>query len=307
MLARGGPCAGVCPAERQHISGLLGVACLFLPKLVLYCYCRVRAKHARGEISLLKTAFPLPFFGNNVLSGGHHMAKFLSTVYSTIRGSVGGLTYTANQFGALIVRARTSPVNPNSVNQSAMRSAFSGAQTLWENISEPYRQGWNDYAATLVYTGPLGPYTVPGRQVFMGVIGTAIYLEARGLPVGAVTGIPPTIPGFLNLGTVEPGLFAGIDAVGISVQVTYEGAEDIVFFTKRSRAFNATRNSFKGPFNSSTLIGGEITPPATTLASFDGLTEDLRYFTLTRGITAAEPYRLSAEYFLQHTAIDTTA
>lgn len=231
------------------------------------------------------------------------MAKFLSQVYSTIRGSVGGVTYTANQFQALIARARVSPVNPNTTLQSGIRSAFSGAQTLYAALSLTQRQAWDDYASSLVFTGPTGTYTVPGRQVCIGNVATALYLKAQGLSLGTPDATPPTILGFLDIDDVSVGTFGTAMETGIAVDATYSGTEDIVIYAKRSQAFEQTRNNFKGPFRAYTLAGTSLTPPSTANLPFNGLTVDLAYFTETRAITENPPHRLSAKFYLRHTAV----
>lgn len=230
------------------------------------------------------------------------MAKFLSQVYTVIRGSVGGITYTANQFQALIARARVSPVNPNTVRQTLIRSAFSGAEQLWQNLTDLARQGWEDYADTLVFTGPTGNYSVPGRQVFVGNIATAIYLNGvLGSPVAIVT-TPPVIPGFLNLDAVNSTTFITPASTGIALTATQNGAEDVVLYAGRSFAFNPSRNRFKGPMLSQTLASVTIAAPGSAILAFAGLAVDMIYFTNPRGITAQAPFRQSAPFFLRHIA-----
>lgn len=228
--------------------------------------------------------------------------KFLSQVYTVARGSVGGITYTANQFQALIARARVSPVNPNTVRQTMIRSAFSGAEQLWQNLTDTVRQGWEDYADTLIFSGPTGTYTVPGRQVFVGNIATALYLNAvLGVPALIVTNAP-TIPGFLDLENVQTSAPLGPAVTGIGLTADQNGAEDVVIYAARSFAFNPSRNRFKGPMLSHTLDSVTIAAPGTGILDFVGLTVDAIYFTNPRGLTAQAPFRQSAPFFLRHVA-----
>ncbi len=222
--------------------------------------------------------------------------KFLSQVYTIARGSVGGITYTANQFAALIARAKTSPVNPNTPRQTIIRSAFSGANQLWKDATQVVRDGWDDYASTLIFSGPLGSYALPGRQVFIANISLALFLQAtEGVPVAVATD-PPVIPGFLDLEGVGSVAFVPV-GTGVSISGTFTGSENAVLSAWRSVAFNLTRTRFKGPFKTLTLDTVSIVAPGSGLIDFSGLTIGLRYFMKIRGITAQAPFRSSAVFY----------
>jgi len=184
-----------------------------------------------------------------------------------------------------------------------MRSAFAGAETLWQSLTDVQRTAWNDYAATLSFTGPLGAYTVPGRQVFIGNMGTAGYWKARGAGIGALTPTAPTIPGFLDLDNVTEGLYTTAASTGIAFDATYNGAEDLEIMAQRSVAYNPSRNRFKGPYASATMDFTSLVAPQTVTGEFTGLSEDYIYFILVRAITGDAPFRLSAKYYLRTTAI----
>jgi hypothetical protein len=227
--------------------------------------------------------------------------KFLSQVYTVARGSVGGVTYTANQWHALIARARVSPVNPQTTNQTAIRSALAQVSGYWKNLSDADRDAWDAYAATCEYQGPIGNYTVPGRQMFSGVLALAKYIEQRGLYALTVTTDPPTIPGFLSAGPVTPSSPASTGTgIGLSVQ-NFTG-EDFIVFVERTFAFNPSRNRYQGSFLSSSAQCVLCANGTSTLVEFMGLEEDYVYFTRVRAITDAAPYRVSAEYITRHVA-----
>lgn len=231
------------------------------------------------------------------------MAKILSPIWSVIRGSIGGITYTANQFHQIIARAKTAPVNPNTTKQTAIRSAFSGAVQLWNGLTDTGRQNWNDYANTLVFEGPLGPYSVPGRDVFIANISVALFLNAElGTPAAVVT-TAPTIAGFLNVENVSVATFVTAGKTGIAYSFTQNGTEDVIGYAQRSFAFGASRARFKGQFLSNTLSGITIVAPASGTDTFEDLVEDLVYFMNPRFITAQAPFRLSARFFLRAIAV----
>lgn len=230
------------------------------------------------------------------------MAKFLSQVYTTIRGSVGGITYTANQFQPLIARARVAPVNPNTSYQSMVRSAFAGAAQMWRNLTDTVREGWNDYAKTCIYEGPMGTYTIPGRQMFIGNIGNALYQQARGNIVGAVAGTAPVIPGFFDVTQVADATYVG-PGTGIAFTMTYMSAESWIGYGSRSFAFDPSRYRFKGPFLSAKLDFVLSPGAGSIIVEFDFLVAGMIYFSNPRALTAGDPFRMSPSYYLRHTAV----
>ncbi len=229
------------------------------------------------------------------------MARILSAVWSVIRGSIGGTTYSANQYHQIIARARTAPVNPNTTFQTAIRSAFSGAVSLWNGLSDADQDLWDDYADTLVFEGPLGSYSVPGREVFIGNISTALYLQARTGTPAVVATTPPSTPGFLSLASV--GVATPIlPGTVIAYSVENQSGETILSFGQRSFKFGTARKRFKGPHLSTTLQVDSIADSTTVLTTFDGLVDGGIYFTNPRGISALAPFRMSAPFFLRHVA-----
>ena len=72
------------------------------------------------------------------------------------RGSVGGQVHSRNRFGNFI-RARTTPVNPNSTRQAAIRTIFAGNVNKWHTVlTQAQRDAWEVYAAAIVMTNKLG-------------------------------------------------------------------------------------------------------------------------------------------------------
>ena len=63
-----------------------------------------------------------------------------------IRGTVGGLIYSANGSGTF-VRAWNPPSNPKTVNQMIERSYLARMSSLWAALSPTQRSDWDDFAA----------------------------------------------------------------------------------------------------------------------------------------------------------------
>lgn len=84
-----------------------------------------------------------------------------------ISGSVGGVTYGHNRYGAY-KRARSVPVNPSSGRQSSIRTAFGVASELWRQITGTQRAAWKSYAETLSRLNKLGqPISLSGQAAFV--------------------------------------------------------------------------------------------------------------------------------------------
>lgn len=96
-----------------------------------------------------------------------HSAIFQSSIFSEIRGSIGGTTYARNKSG-LYARNRSIPVNPNTVNQSIVRSRLSGIAQQFSNLTAPQVAAWNQFAQGYPAKNKLGDtYTPTGKQVYM--------------------------------------------------------------------------------------------------------------------------------------------
>lgn len=232
--------------------------------------------------------------------------RFLSQVYTIGRGSVGGITYFANQFHQLLARARTSPVQPNTPYQTGIRSAFDGADALWLGLTPAEREAWEDYAPTVQYQGPLGPYTVPGRQLFIGTLALSTYANAIFPDVFEVSTDPPVVAGRFNPGDVQASGYTGATQ-GIAISLDNPSADLAIVVTDVSLAFNVTRNRYKGPWLSSakhleTIPLGphsfNIDRPVGTVGK--AIFTRTRCFTAAPHPTAGTPHRLSADFFLRH-------
>jgi len=175
------------------------------------------------------------------------MAYALSHLHSLVRGSVGGLTYFANQFHQICIRQRTAPVQPNTPYQSGIRSAFDYAESQFAALSPLDRQLWDDYAVTCIYPGPAGPYSVPGRQLAVGSIALAAYADAIAPGTFQVQSLAPVVSGWFNVGTILVEEYVGLEQ-GIAVSVGVDAGRAAVAVVDVSIAHNLTRNRYKGPW-----------------------------------------------------------
>lgn len=206
------------------------------------------------------------------------MAKIISPVWSVIRGSIAGITYFPNQYGQIIARQRTAPVNPGTQRQTQIRTAFAGAMSRWRDLTPAQRQDWNDYAATCGFPDSQGVHYIPGREMFARCLGTVQYLRARGVYAAASSVTAPdwyfAMCGFNNLKAADSG------QTGFTVECAIGGPFlDGLVYGFLSRAVDATRNFWKGPYNSETLTTATYTGPGGLVElKFTGLLDATKYF-----------------------------
>src|SRR3989304_3521663 len=134
------------------------------------------------------------------------MARMLSQVATIMRGSVGGLTYSANQFHQITIRARTAPVQPGTNRQQEIRNSLSAASLRWKDVLDASeRAKWDNYAPTCVYSGPMGTYVVPGRSLYIAGRGLMENIFTNYGGIGALSDAEPSQPGFYARSGIEVG------------------------------------------------------------------------------------------------------
>lgn len=222
------------------------------------------------------------------------MAKFVSTIFSSIRGSVAGTTYLTTPSGQIIGRQRTVPCNPQTSKQTEIRSQFASAIGAWEGLTDSVRSGWDAYADSLG-TGQTG------RQVFISNYTLGKYLALNSSGIVTLSTSAPTDPGVLAIENVSAITYVG-PGTGVSISWEIPGADDCVAYVQISNAQSAARARFQGPFRSDNAEVAASAGSSATFQEFDGLTEDAVYFMRLRVLTADTPFRKSAEYIVRAVA-----
>lgn len=121
------------------------------------------------------------------------MAKILmGTIVADMRGKQGGTVYSRNRYSNYS-RNKTSPVNPNTTKQSAIRSAFGGLATMWRSLSLFDRDSFKALAQQMQKTNVFGnTFYYTGQNMFMSMNTT---LLGMGLPIVTTAPVePPVIP-----------------------------------------------------------------------------------------------------------------
>jgi hypothetical protein len=233
------------------------------------------------------------------------MARGQSLVWAILRGSTGGLTYFSNQYHQLVVRARTAPVQPNTALQTAIRSAMSGASIRWKDqLDDTDRHNWDLYAQTVEYQGPVGPYKVPGRQLYIAGRGLADFMLYQGQGGIIVTDAVPSEPGFYVLDNVVSSDPLA-PSTGFNIVINNYGTHDIAIIAQCSAPFNVTRNRFKGPWD--TAINQYVLGDAETslVIPFTELNVGMRYFWRVRAVVNDAGHAITTEWFGSHIAATT--
>lgn len=214
------------------------------------------------------------------------MAKIISPVWSSIRGSIGGTTYFPNQYGSIIARARVTPVNPATTFQGLARDAVSEATENWKNIAESFRAGWRWYGQNTIMQGPQGNYTLPGREQYIRSYSAYEYLLSRGFTTPAWVANAPSTLGLPEIGPVTVTDLAA-PGVGFGLNFTNWNAESVSFYASIAGPFGETRRRYKGPFQSDTLdFHFNVATAASGLLEFTGLIDEAIYFWQARIIGA---------------------
>lgn len=97
------------------------------------------------------------------------MARFLpGPLISNISGSVGGQTFATGP-GGLMVRQRSSPTQPQSPAQQAVRQSLSNVSKSWSDVlTDAQRQSWIDFAAANPIPGAFGePMVLSGIGMYV--------------------------------------------------------------------------------------------------------------------------------------------
>lgn len=187
------------------------------------------------------------------------MAKLLSHTFSTIKGSVGDLTYKSNQHAQIIVYPRQTPLQPNTTYQLWYRNAVRDAASMWNTAPESTRQLWNAYAPHISNHGPLGPIPYTGRTLFMGWITTSLYHRHLNPYLATVSAQCPSIARRIHFRfryrqTQPP------PSTRFLFTIYNFDTEPVAFSIIQSPPLSPTRLRYKGPWDPSTSSNYYLQP-----------------------------------------------
>jgi hypothetical protein len=182
--------------------------------------------------------------------------KAKSHIFSEMRGTVGGITYTANQHAAIVARQYVNPVHPNSVMQNYAKTAFAGAVQKWRLSSDAIRLGWKNWTAAV----GIG---LDARSAFISSGSFVNYLYQRNEFPTPFTGDVPTIDG-VPLLLINAIVYEGtIGQTGISFQLTNLAAIAQDYAIWNGVQVSGSRNFYDAPWLPKSLQVGSLAGLAT--------------------------------------------
>jgi len=93
--------------------------------------------------------------------------KIKSAIMTSGAGSIGGVTLSHNR-GGMYLKARSNKVNRSTATQVASRSRLAQLAVEWQNLTDPQRAGWNQYATNVPVNDNDGdPLFLTGQQHFI--------------------------------------------------------------------------------------------------------------------------------------------
>jgi hypothetical protein len=105
------------------------------------------------------------------------MAKVLNNVLGTFSGSIGGMTFSSNQFGTHVYM-KVPKVKKNGKQASVMMNLAKTTPIFWTDETDSEKSGWNAFAKTLFSNPRSKPYThFTGPSVFKSCV---LSLQALG-------------------------------------------------------------------------------------------------------------------------------
>jgi len=178
------------------------------------------------------------------------------------RGSLGGQVFSRNRFGNYL-RARTTPVNPQSARQSLIRSIVAFLAQRWSNVlTQAQRDAWEVYANAIVRTNKLG------AQIKL--TGFNHYIRSNSAIANGLGNIVDIGPTTLTLPPEDPQMIGTVDETNQEISVAFDDTFDWVdqddghMFIYMSIPKAAGTNFIGGPFRLAGSITGDSTTPPTS-------------------------------------------
>jgi len=182
-----------------------------------------------------------------------------------IRGKVGGGVYSRNRFGNYL-RMKTSPVNPNTSRQNAVRSIFSTLATEYKDtVTNPKKEAWNEWGSNSPITSNLGTtYNPTGINAYIGI--NALLMQAGQTPITE----PPSLYGEEAPCILSAAGFACSEAtqdIAITANADIAGfdasTDDDLALIYMGSPQNPNVSFFNGPYRyCDVLIGDSVAPLA---------------------------------------------
>jgi len=178
------------------------------------------------------------------------------------RGSIGGQTASRNRFGNYI-RARITPVNPQSSRQNLVRASISALAAQWSGtLTQLQRDAWEVYADSITRQNKLG------AQIKL--TGFNHFVRSNAPRLQNVDSVIVAGPTTLTLPGADPVFACEVDETGQEISVTFDPLlawniiDDGFMYVYMSEPKNVGTNFIGGPFRLAGAIDGDTASPPTS-------------------------------------------
>ncbi len=178
------------------------------------------------------------------------------------RGSIGGQTASRNRYGNYL-RARTTPVNPQSSRQNKIRAVVQLLAQYWSGtLTQLQRDAWEVYAAAITRTNKLG------AQIKL--TGFNHFIRSNSIRQQSDNAIVPAGPVVLTLPPADPIFVCEVDEIGQEISITFDPLlswniiDNGFMYVFMSIPKAAGTNFIGGPFRLAGAIDGDTASPPTS-------------------------------------------
>lgn len=178
------------------------------------------------------------------------------------RGSIGGNTFSRNRFGAYM-RARTTPVNPQSSRQNLIRAAISALAGQWSQVlTQAQRDAWEVYAASITRSNKLG------QQIKL--TGFNMFVRSNSIRLQNLDDVVVAGPTTLTLPGADPTYAVEVDEANQELSITFDEdlswnqIDDGFMYVYMSHPKNTGVNFVGGPFRLAGALDGNTATPLTS-------------------------------------------
>lgn len=203
-----------------------------------------------------------------------------STIFSNMSGSLAGSTAARNR-GGLYLRNRSTPLNPQTAKQLAIRNAVSSLVSAWKNtLTAAQRAAWATYADQTPVINRLGDSrNLTGINWYTACNVPRIQAGLARVDDG------PTTPGLATFTTPtlqQDGAGAKLCTLTFTSGDSWVSEDGAAMLVWDSQSLPASINFFNGRFNfANAILGNATTPPpspASFLTAFDPISGDAMFF-----------------------------
>jgi hypothetical protein len=168
--------------------------------------------------------------------------------------------------GGQYLRARVSPVNPNTSRQQAVRNAMNALVVAWSDVlTQAQRDAWDAYGAAIAMTDRLGDTIyLSGLNHF--VRSNLPIIQGGGTRVDAG-------PTTLTLAETDPAFVPSISVAGGNISVVFDAGlewcdeDGAHLLLSMAKPHGAGRTFIGGPYRYAGVVDGSSTTPPTSPAT----------------------------------------